>query len=104
MLVMDCVDVVKEGVPGAAVGSVCEDVIGGVVGVGGRSGRGDGRTDRAARHRRRLVRAEMAQHMSFPVFDIGESLMAVQDVEKTGVVVVVVVGCVIVVIIIVISA
>lgn len=104
MLIVGCVDVVEEGVPGADVGSVCENVIGDVVGVGGKIGSGDGGTDRAARRRRRLVRAEVAQHMGFPVVDIGKCLVAVQDVEKTGVVVIVVVGCVIIVIVIVISA
>lgn len=41
--------------------------------------------------------------MSFPVVDVGECLVTVQDVEETGVVVIVV-GCVIVVIVIIISA
>lgn len=32
MLVVGCVDVVEEGIPGADVGIICEDVIGGVSG------------------------------------------------------------------------
>lgn len=95
VLVVGCVDVVEEGVPGAGVRGVCEDVIGVIRGIVGCDG-----ADRAARGWGWLVRAEMAQDMSFPVVDVGECFVAVQDVEKACIVVIVVVVRVIVIVII----
>lgn len=75
MAVVRDVDVGEEGIPGAGVG----------VDVGCCSREG-GQTERTSSRRRRFMALEMAQDVGFPFFGICEGLVAVEDVEETGVV------------------
>ena len=75
MAVVREVDVGEEGIPGAGVG----------VDVGCCSREG-GQTERTSSRRRRFMALEMAQDVGFPFFGICEGLVAVEDVEETGVV------------------
>lgn len=75
MAVVRDVDVGEEGIPGAGVG----------VDVGCCSREG-GQTERTSSRRRRFMALEMAQDVGFPFFGICEGLVAVEDVEETGVI------------------
>ena len=75
MAVVRDADVGEEGIPGAGVG----------VDVGCCSREG-GQTERTSSRRRRFMALEMAQDVGFPFFGICEGLVAVEDVEETGVV------------------
>ena len=75
MAVVRDVDVGEEGIPGAGVG----------VDVGCCSREG-GQTERTSSRRRRFMALEMAQDVGFPLLGICEGLVAVEDVEETGVV------------------
>ena len=75
MAVVRDVDVGEEGIPGAGVG----------VDVGCCSREG-GQTERTSSRRRRFMALEMAQDVGFPFFWICEGLVAVEDVEETGVI------------------
>ena len=75
MAVVRDVDMGEEGIPGAGVD----------VGVGCCS-RESGQTERTSSCRRRFMALEMAQDVGFPFFGICEGLVAVEDVEETGVV------------------
>ena len=75
MAVVRDVDVGEEGIPGAGVD----------VGVGCCS-RESGQTERTSSCRRRFMALEMAQDVGFPSFGVCEGLVAVEDVEETGVV------------------